>query len=68
MIEKEKGSENIYADGEGVTILATDDMVGYRLDSFLSNEIKGMSRTRLKSLIVDGYLTMNNIPLLSILP
>lgn len=64
MIEKEKGSENIYADGEVVTILATDDMVGYRLDSFLSNEIKGMSRTRLKSLIVDGYLTMNNIPLL----
>lgn len=63
MIEKEKGSENIYAAGEVLTILATDAMVGCRLDFFLSNEINGMSRSRLKSLIVDGHLTMNNIPL-----
>jgi 23S rRNA pseudouridine1911/1915/1917 synthase len=63
MIEKEKGSENIHTGGEVIMILAKDEMVGCRLDFFLSCEIKDMSRSRLKSLIVDGYLSMHDIPL-----
>ena len=40
--------------GKEITVRAPDAAAGQRLDAVLAEAIEGMSRSRLKSLIVDG--------------
>ncbi len=40
-------------------ITVTNDFVGQRLDKFLQSKFKEMSRTRLQSIIIDGYVCLN---------
>ncbi|MFT5180368.1 MAG: 23S rRNA pseudouridine1911/1915/1917 synthase [Alphaproteobacteria bacterium] len=49
--------------GKAITISAPDTAAGQRVDAVLAEAIDGMSRSRLKSLIVDGHLSLDGVAL-----
>ncbi len=46
-----------------ITVRAPAAAAGQRVDSVLAEAIGGLSRSRLKSLIVDGHLSLDGVPL-----
>ena len=48
---------------KAITVQAPDSAAGQRLDAALADAIDGLSRSRLKALIVDGHLTLDGAPL-----
>ncbi len=49
--------------GKEITVRAPDAAAGQRLDTVLAEAIEGMSRSRLKSLIVNGHLSQDGVAL-----
>jgi len=48
---------------KAITVRAPAAAAGQRLDAMLAEAIDGLSRSRLKALIVDGHLTLDGAPL-----
>jgi len=48
---------------QAIAVRVPDSAAGQRLDVVLAKAIDGLSRSRLKALIVEGHLTQNGIPL-----
>ncbi len=46
-----------------ITVRTPDNAAGQRLDAVLAETVGGLSRSRLKALIVDGHLTLDGTPL-----
>ncbi|NKB48928.1 MAG: RluA family pseudouridine synthase [Alphaproteobacteria bacterium] len=49
--------------GKAITIAVAEGAAGQRLDAVLADAIDGMSRSRLKSLILDGHLSLDGVAL-----
>ena len=57
------GGKDKAATGKEITVRVPATAAGQRLDAVLADAIDGLSRSRLKTLIVEGHLTLDGAPL-----